>query len=301
MRRPLAFLPASILLACAAGPAAAASITGVCPDGSIFIVQDRDRIPCARAKEVAPSDVPPMRPEYLPRPYSWQVYREGANPNNPYNLIDAARRVREMQGNLPPGAGAPEVGTTQIGPRGAFGGGATARNGGPPGGAGAAPRSFAAPGVGAAGPAAPPLTLAHEEIRDLFLIVELAQQAAPGRFVKENALGEPTLEVSFAHSAAFETRVRDALPRARGRVLVFTVLAHEEASFHPNFTFVQGHETFRPSARDPGQMGFLEGAPGPLAAQDVALGYVVLTDRMDPGQSLDLYWNDRRIETRLLP
>jgi len=88
----------------------------VCPDGSIFIVQDRARIPCDAAKEVAPSDVPPLRPEYLSRPYTWQVYREGANPNNPYNLIDAARRVRAMRGNAVKTPGGPAPGTTVLAP-----------------------------------------------------------------------------------------------------------------------------------------------------------------------------------------
>jgi carbon-monoxide dehydrogenase large subunit len=31
----------------------------------------------------------------LPRPYAWEVFNQQQNPNNPYNLIDAARQVRE--------------------------------------------------------------------------------------------------------------------------------------------------------------------------------------------------------------
>lgn len=290
--RPIAIPAAALLLLLPAVPSAAASITGVCPDGSIFIVQDRERIPCAAAKEVAPSEVPPMRPEYLPRPYSWQVYRERANPHNPYNLIDSARRVREMENGAPPSvAGAPPVGTTTLAPRG-FGAAV----------AGAPPPQAAGPPEWGHAPAAEPvaLDLAPEEVRDLFLIVELSQQTAPGRFVKEDARGEPVLEVAFAWSSAFEARVRDALPAA-GPILVFTVLAHQDDAFHPNFTFVQGHESFRPNLDAPEQMGLLEGSAGPLAAEGVVLGYVVLPAQMDPGRPLDLYWNDRRIETTLRP
>jgi hypothetical protein len=213
-----------------------------------------------------------------------------------------------MQG-APPAPGG--VNTTEIAPRGRFGAGGRYGNraGGYANGAGPPPVG-AAPGGASGGPpppawgrapAAPTLALSEDDVRDLFLIVELAQRAAPGRFVKEDARGEPSLEVSFAHSAAFETRFRDAVPDARGRVLVFTVLAHQPDAFHPNFTFVQDHETFTPAHDDPRQLGFLEGGAGELPAEGVALGYVVLSERMDPSRSLDLYWNDRRIETRLQP
>jgi len=300
--RPLSVLVLSLwpLLAL---PCEAASISGVCPDGSIFIVQDRARIPCERAKEVAPSDVPPVRPEYLPRPYTWQVYREGANPNNPYNLIDAARRVRALRDGAarPPGDGT--VGTTVLGGERRFGAGTAAPGvaqprGAPQAGPGAAPLP------GAAGPAGSPahaLALSSDDVRDLFLIVELSQRAAPCRFVKEDASSEPTLEVSCAHSPAFEARFREGLPSRGRRVILFSVLAHRPEAFHPNFTFVQDHETFHPALDDPTQIGFLEGGAGPLAAESVALGYVTLPDRMDLDRSLDLYWNDRRIETVLEP
>ena len=45
--------------------------------------------------------MPPIRPRYLPTPYTWKVYNEAQDPNNPYNLIDAAREVRELQGKRP--------------------------------------------------------------------------------------------------------------------------------------------------------------------------------------------------------
>jgi len=278
--RPLPVLVLS-LGALLSVPAGAASISGVCPDGSIFIVQDRARIPCERAREVAPSDVPPLRPEYLPRPYTWQVYREGTNPNNPYNLIDAARRVRAVR------EGAAGTGPNVAQPQ-------AAAVGGP----GAALRSGA--GRSAMAPAHA-LALSSDDVRDLFLIVELSQRAAPCRFVKEDASGEATLEVSCAHSSAFEARFGQGLPGRGRRVVLFSVLAHRPESFHPNFTFVQDHETFSPAVDDPAQFGFLEGRAGALPAQGVALGYVTLPDRMDLDRSLDLYWNDRRIEAVLEP
>jgi hypothetical protein len=287
MKRPLAAAASLLLL----GPAAAgaASITGVCPDGSIFIVQDRSRIPCSAAKEVAPEDVPPLRPEYLPRPYTWQVYRENANPNNPYNLIDAARRVRALRGD------AAAAGTDVAGapPAPAF--------------AGAGPEGVATTELPSAAGFAPAprapldLALSSDDVRDLFLIVELQQQSAPGRFLKEDARGEVALEVSLAWSAAFEARLREKLPEARGPVLLFSVLAHRADAFHPNFTFVQGHESFRPYLEEPAQMGLLEGRPGELPAEGVVLGYVVLPEQMDLAEKLDVYWNDRRIETLLQP
>ena len=63
------------LLAAAGGGAAdaVASVSGVCPDGSMFIVQRAESVPCEGAKAVDPMDVPPMKPAYLPRPYGWEV------------------------------------------------------------------------------------------------------------------------------------------------------------------------------------------------------------------------------------
>jgi len=79
-----------------AGPAGA-SISGVCPDGSMFIVHREADIPCSAAKRVAPDEMPPIKPEYLPRPYAWEIFQQQQNPNNPYNLVDKAREVRAGQ------------------------------------------------------------------------------------------------------------------------------------------------------------------------------------------------------------
>ena len=59
-----------------AAAADAGSITGVCPDGSVFVVRNPASIPCTQARRVEPHRVPPMRPENLPRSYLWDVYRE---------------------------------------------------------------------------------------------------------------------------------------------------------------------------------------------------------------------------------
>src|SRR5688572_33261975 len=96
---------------------AAAGISGVCPDGSIFIVQSADTIPCRDAKRVDPTDVPPLQPELLPRPYGWERFNRLADPNNPYNLVDAppppgfgataeAGRAATPPAPAPPGPGA---------------------------------------------------------------------------------------------------------------------------------------------------------------------------------------------------
>jgi hypothetical protein len=133
------------------------AITGVCPDGSIFIVKHEKYIPCKAAKLVEPDEVPPIRPEYLPQPYAWKVYNESQNPNNPYNLIDAARAVRELRENAP-----------QI--QGQSGGQAQARpqQGRPPVSAPEPARQLAPLDLG----------LSDDEVRDLYYVVELSQQRA---------------------------------------------------------------------------------------------------------------------------
>src|SRR5262245_53471131 len=176
--RPLHLYSLAALLVGAG--ANAASHTGVCPDGSIYIVQDPRQIPCADAKAVASDEVPPIRPDYLPTPYTWKVWNERNNPNNPYNVIDAARQVRGLEAPPPaPGAGA----------------------------APAPPQTAALP------PTTPPaptsLALSEGELRDLFQIVELSQERVPARIVRETAGGQGLFEVSFARSAAFEELLRE--------------------------------------------------------------------------------------------
>ena len=151
-----------VLTALLAAPLAGAeSISGVCPDGSIFIVQQPNAIPCRGAKLVDPADIPPLQPEYLPRPYGWEVFNRETDPNNPYNLVGSGH----------PGAG-PNVAAQ------------------PP------PRSSSPPPVSAPPPvaSATPETslsfaLAPHELDDLAAIVEVLQERAPAKFVQRGAAG----------------------------------------------------------------------------------------------------------------
>src|SRR5690606_10206611 len=230
-------------LGLAASPAAAAAITGVCPDGSVFIVQRAADVPCRDAKRVEPHQVPPLRPENLPRAYLWQVHREGIDENNPYNLVDRAEQVRAMGASgAAPGDGAGVAST--------------------PSGSAVPPQVAAAPPIApAAAPRSPTpadLGLTDGELRDLFYLVELSQQQAPATFLRAGAGGEDSLRLAFAHSQAFEQRVRAAgAGGAGGPVLLFSAQPRAHERFVPNFTFVQGHLTFTPRRDDPSQLGVL--------------------------------------------
>jgi len=267
-------------LSIAGAPARAGdTITGVCPDGSVFIVKRSADIPCRDARQVEPQEVPPLKPQYLPRPYAWDVFQKQQDPNNPYNLVEAARRVRE--GAAPPDAGAP-----------------VAPGGGPaPPTAAAPPPVTAAVPPQAAAPQPPPEASAfsEQEIRDLFLIVELSQPRAPARFAPEPGLG---VGLQLAHSPAFEARLAGR-PAGAGPVVLFSALAEEPGAFHANLTFVQGHQAFQPDAKDSAQLGVLHGALGPLGPEEAVLGYVVLPGSMDPARPMDIYWNDRLIQATL--
>ncbi|MEN8161116.1 MAG: hypothetical protein ABFS41_13680 [Myxococcota bacterium] len=249
-------------------PVGAGALTGVCPDGSIYIVQDARQIPCAEAKAVEGHEVPPIRPHYLPTPYTWKVWNERHNPNNAYNVIDAARQVRELE--------AP-----------------------PPGVAGAAPPEAAPSTASAPAAAGAPVSLglSEQELRDLFQIVELSQEHVPARLARETADGQGVFEVSFAHSAAFEGMLRESwaarggLPS--GGVLLFSARSVRPEEFYASFTFLQQHLTYQPDATDVRQLGLLQGRFGPLAAGEVVLGYVSLPPNFTLDGELDLYWDDR--------
>lgn len=265
-----------------------ASITGVCPDGSIFVVQSPEAIPCSGAKQVEPGELPPLKPELLPRPFAWEVFNQQQNPNNPYNLIDAARQVREARAAESAGAALGEPGKSAP----ALESGASPQP---------APPLQPAPAEGS-GPV--DLGLSDEEARDLALIVDLSQQRAPAAFALGDG-GAPTLSVRVAPSAAFEARLREAWA-GRGRgipgpVLLFSVRAAAPTSFHPNFTFVQGHQAFHPDPEDPTQLGLIRGGVGELTPGSDLLGYVVLPEQIELGQPLDIYWDDRQITATLRP
>jgi hypothetical protein len=273
-------LPALLALALTAASAARAAVTGLCPDGSLFIVQTAAAIPCQGAKLVDPEEVPPLRPEYLPSPYTWQVYNQTRSPNNPYNLIDAARQIRAMQGG---GEGQPTALPTVPGEA-------------------PLPEAAAATPPTTVGPLE--LGLTDQELRDLFQIVQLSQEYAPVTFERETADGRGLFEVSLAYSQAFESRLQEIWASrgglAGGRVLLFSALSKQPEEFFANFTFVQDHVTFQPDASSPRQLGILQGRLGPLEANELVLGYMVLPEQMDLSADLDIYWNDRLITSRFL-
>lgn len=270
---------------------AASSIIGVCPDGSMFVAQNERDAPCAEYKEVGANEVPPIRPQYLPRPYQWEVFHARQDPNNPYNLVDGAKAVRES-GAAPP-EDEPLTPEAQLPDR--------------------QEPSAAPPPQVAAAPPAPPLPpaprrvelmLSAEEKRDLALIVELSQERAPATLSRETG-GQTTLVLRLAHSPAFQGRLQAAAAYVgrplNGPVVLFTAEAAAAASFHANLTFAQAHTAFHPERDDPGQFGLVDGRLGALAAGERVLGYVVLPPDVDPSSPLDVYWNDRRLVTTLRP
>src|SRR5262245_19108971 len=136
------------------------TLSGVCPDGSFFVVQSRESVPCANPHFAEPDQLPPVRPYLLPRPYQWYVDQEARNPNNPYNLVETARQIREARQGVaqpqPPQAGAPAP---------------TASRG--------APATAPTPAPVPAPSAAPVLSLADDELRDLVRLIALRQQDSP--------------------------------------------------------------------------------------------------------------------------
>ena len=189
----------AVAVAClAAASPAVASITGVCPDGSIFIVPRSELVPCRDAKTVDPTRLPPIRPEYLPRPYGWEVFNRQRDPNNPYNLIQSEpapesgatrpTQNREAERRAPSGESAPEAGLRNR---------AAVQS---------APETASLPGE-------PALRLEDAEAEDLAMIVELSQRRAPASILARQSRGR----VRLARSAAFEARMRKHLGQ-HGRV-----------------------------------------------------------------------------------
>ncbi|MCP5060594.1 MAG: hypothetical protein GY937_28190 [bacterium] len=261
----------------------AEAITGICPDGSMYIVQSASKVPCKHSKRVRPEDVPPVRPEYRPTPYTWDVWNERNDPNNPYNLIDAANQVREFQETLPSVEAAPAPGMAR------------------PAGAGSAGPPVAAAPPGEVRPL--DLGLSDQELRDLYRIVELSQEHAPAHIGRRTADGKGIFEVAFAHSRAFEAVLQRAWSSrgglADGPVLIFTARSKRPEAFHANFTVLQGHLSYQPNATDARQLGILQGRLGDLDANEIVTGYVVLPEAIDLSQDVELYWNDRRVRARL--
>jgi hypothetical protein len=281
---------AAVLLAAAA--AGAGAISGVCPDGSIFIVQDADAIPCREAKRVDPADIPPLNPEFLPRPYGWEVFNRETDPNNPYNLVDATRG-----GVSAPGVGAapPQAPGAPPAPHASLAA--------PP--IAPAPPPVTAAGAGVPAAAAPlALALSPREIEDLAAIVEVMQERAPATFVLRDAAGRAS-QLRLARSAAFEARVARALAArgtpALGPIVAFHLVAEAPTSFWGNLTFVQGHVAHHPDPADPAHFGVVDGRLGELAAGERVLGYAVLSPAADTARPLDVYWDDRLLTATLTP
>jgi len=275
--------------------AKAESITGVCPDGSIFIVQNASQIPCRAAKEIDPGEVPPIRPQYLPNPYTWQVYNQLTDPNNPYNLIESARQIRAMQQQqLAPEAAPEELSGGGAGSSAGSGSGWDEGNGNTPS------VSAPPPEMASREPIGPlDLGLGDQELRDLYQIVELSQETSPAAFERRTADGKGVMRLSLAHSAAFQARLVNAWSTRGGlgasQVLLFTAVSKQADTFHPNLTFVQDHLTFQPDDANPRQLGILQGRLGDLQADEVVLGYVILPETLRINDPLDVFWDDRSI------
>ena len=271
-------------------PAGSASVTGVCPDGSMFIVQRVESVPCRDAKQVDPSDLPPMKPEYLPRPYGWEVFYRKNDPNNPYNLIqsqppEAPAPVHRTQGgrNEPRASRDPGVIEPRVPERSALQ-------------SGSAPVVRSAERIDASA-----LLLGDTEVEDLAMIVELSQRRAPASFTDDGSQGR----VRLARSLAFEARMREHLAgrghASAGPVVLFVADADSGGSFYGNLTFVQDGIAFHPSNDDPSELGVIRGGLGPLENGSSVLGYVVLPERLDPSHPIDVYWNDRLLTAIFQP
>jgi hypothetical protein len=271
----------------AAGARADASISGVCPDGSYFIVQSRGAIPCADAHTADPADLPPLRPYLLPRPYTWYVDQEARNPNNPYNLLETAKRIRDARAGVTPenasparapGAGAPSGPT------------ASATRSAP-----IAPPEAVAP--------APLLSLADADLRDLVRLIALRQDATPAFFDVDDVHGAQQLRIELAYSASFEAYALATLGRdaSASRVLVWSAQSLRAADFQPNFFVVQSGRTFRPDPHNAAELGFLLGSAGALPAGEMAVGYLVVPASFDPANALEVFWNDRSVEAVFAP
>ncbi len=279
------------LLALAAVPAAADStLSGVCPDGSFFIVQSRADVPCSQPRFVEASDMPPLRPHLLPRPYAWYVDQEARNTNNPYNLVDAAEKIRAARLGPKPGT-TPEAEAQQA----ARAGSAPAAN--------VAARPLPTTSEAHASPRGPLMQLADDELRDLVRLIGLRQTESPAQLSVSDARGDARLRIQLAYSAAFESFALASLGRdpAADHVIVFAALAEADTEFQPNFFVVQNGRTFRPDPASPSELGFLLGEAGKLPSGELAVGYIVVPSSFDPRIAMELFWNDRSVEAVLAP
>ena len=256
------------------------TLSGVCPDGSFFIVQSRESVPCDDPHFAEPDQLPPVRPYLLPRPYTWYVDQEARNPNNPYNLVETARQIRDARKGIQQPAGS-----------------APAQAGQP------APTATRNPPTQAQMPApsgAPGVSLADDELRDLVRLIALRQQDAPAQ-IEVKAQGQTQLRIALAYSGSFEAYALGALGRnaSTNRVLVWSAQAIKATPFKPNFFVVQSGRTFRPDPQNPAEIAYLLGGPGEIPAGEMAVGYLVVPASFDPAHELELFWNDRSVASVL--
>ncbi len=268
------------------------SVTGLCPDGSAFVVARRQDAPCARPKFVEEAaELPPLKPQYLPKPYTWYIEQEASSENNPYNVLERAQKLRALQAQ-----GRAAAGTAMTAATGTPLGGQTLQARAP----------IAAEAQAAPAPlsrTASPLALEREELEDLVQLVSLRQQVAPATLALLDASGREQLFLRLAYSPAFEERVLAdlALGGEPRRVLLFSARSAVASEFWPNFLVVQDGVTFRPEPEDPRELGFLVGEPGAMEKGVLSLGYLVVPARFDPAKPLEVFWNDRSMSATLAP
>jgi hypothetical protein len=247
-------------------------------------VQSRESVPCANPHFADPDQLPPVRPYLLPRPYQWYVDQEARNPNNPYNLVETARQIREArQGQAAAQSGeAAHAPATQPAPT-------ATRN---------APTQAPAPVTSAA----PLVALADDELRDLVRLIALRQQDSPAQ-IEIKAQGQDQLRIALAYSGAFEAYALAALGRdpSTSRVLVWSAQALRPTQFRPNFFVVQSGRTFRPDPQNPAEIAYLLGGPGEIPSGEMAVGYLVVPASFDPAHQLEIFWNDRSVASVLAP
>ena len=239
--RSLVTAGSALGLALGLAPAAHAAISGVCPDGSMYIVQQESQIPCAASKQVEPSEMPPIQPEVTCRRRTrGRSGTNATNPNNPYNAVDspharcAASKLPPVQGQAAhgqPGQGQPARGPTAVdGPRRLR----------------PRPRS--------------PIVRSARSIfglsdrraaRSLRDHRAVTGARADARIARRTADGKGVFEVSHwrAHGLVRERRIQEAW-RSRGGLggatvlLLFAAHSKRPEGFFANFTFVQGHLTY---------------------------------------------------------
>ncbi len=283
MQKPVAFglgVAMMVGLALVAAPARGESIAGVCPDGSEFIVQQRSSAPCPNARFVHPSDLPPLRPELLPKPYMWYVDQQQRDTNNPYYLVEQANRMRALRAQQAQGQASRGRGDSSA----RYPDGTTAV-------------SEPAPLQALA------LELDERQLGDMVKLIALRQSLAPATLEVKDARGNDQLRIRFAHSDGFEARVLESLgsDSSGQRVLAFYARATAQTDFHPNFLVVQDGRTFRPDKSNPQEVGLLVGEAGGLDAGLLVMGYVVIPARFNPSRPIEIYWNDRSLVTTLRP